>query len=932
MSALHKISSEHAVTINTIVQVAWGLLLSRYNNTGDVVFGSVVSGRPPGIYGIERMVGLFINTIPVRIQYNASDELAALMKQVQAAALESEQHQYHPLPEIQAQSQAGRALLDHIIVFENFPMTDAIGEDASVDKDTGYAVSDLRVFEQTNYDLALMVLPHGQQLEMKIDYNASRFDPATVETVLAQLHRVIEQVIANSRRPVGDISLITDPERSRILNQFNATTAAYPAQETIISLFEKQVAQTPDNIAFRFAASSMTYAELNELSSRIACWLHQAHYVQRGHLVGVMMEREQYLLPAIYGILKAGAAYVPIDPHFPAERISSIIESAQLKLVITREVLDQSLTSILCCFAGPVPPKPSGHDLAYVIYTSGSTGKPKGVMIEHHAVVNRLNWMQRKYQLTPTDVILQKTPIVFDVSVWELFWWSFTGASVALLQPGEEKEPAAICAAIERYKVSTMHFVPSMLNAFLQTVESEDSYPSLRSLRQVFASGEALKPEQVRKFGNTIHRHCGTALINLYGPTEATVDVSYYDCHFNEEEDIIPIGKPIDNISLYVMDHAGQLAPIGVPGELCIAGVGLARGYVGDETLTSQKFVPNPFMRGERMYRTGDLVRWLNDGNIEFLDRIDNQVKIRGFRIELGEIEHQLAKHPLITGTAVVARTSGAEKYLVAYYVSQNEIDQSALMQFLRDKLPVYMMPAQFVHLHAMPLSVNGKLNRKALPDPSLSTSGRVAASTQVEQVLLNIWSEILHTDDIAADDDFFRLGGHSIRAINVINAVFREFGVRLTLRAVFENTTIRQLAALIEQQQTEDQAIIPYAGERQSYPASSAQERLFFEYLQDKDSLAYNISAAFEIRGELDVERLQHACALLVQRHEALRTSFILSGDGVVQLISKQVDIAIEMPERRAGFIRPFDLGQAPLIRFALVQENGARILLADV
>ena len=517
---------------------------------------------------------------------------------------------------------------------------------------------------------------------------------------------------------------------------FNRTAAAFPDRVTLQELIEAQVAANPSASAVfcdhdhALGAASLSYAQLNDRANRLANRL-RSEGVRPGHIVALMVERSFAMTVGILGIVKAGGAYLPVSPDNPPERTAYMLGDGGVNVLLVH-----GKTTGRVAFAGrtinlddaelereaagnpPLVNRPD--DLAYVIYTSGSTGKPKGVMIEHRSVINRLHWMQRAYPLGADDVILQKTPYTFDVSVWELFWWALQGAKVSFLVPGGERNPLAIVEAIRRRRASVMHFVPSMLNVFLEHLDgrSAESLAGLASVRRVFASGEALMSSHVKRFNDVWGSRTGAQLINLYGPTEATVDVSYFDCPAHNDFDVVPIGRPIDNTRFYVIRDGVQV-PIGEPGELCIAGVQLARGYVNNPALTAEKFTDNPVVPGERIYRTGDVARWLPDGNVEYLGREDHQVKIRGLRIELGEIENTIRGHPAVVDCVTrVVRHSETVILLVAYVVWKAGAQADALKQYLKKHLPDYMIPSRFEALEAIPLTASGKADRKALPEP----------------------------------------------------------------------------------------------------------------------------------------------------------------------------------------------------------------------
>jgi amino acid adenylation domain-containing protein len=562
--------------------------------------------------------------------------------------------------------------------------------------------------------------------------------------------------------------------------------------------------------------AQITYGELNQKAGQLAHVLREKG-IGPDTIVAIRVERSVEMIAGIFGILKAGGAYLPIAADYPHERIEFMLNDSSASLLLTAEEITESLHAAR---AGqpvslPITPKLSSANLAYIIYTSGSTGRPKGVMIQHRSVINRLNWMQKTYPISGRDIIMQKTPYGFDVSVWELFWWSFRGAAVCLPAPGEEKDPAAIIEIIRRCGVTTMHFVPSMLGSFLGYVDSGVDVGGLNCLRRVFASGEELTPHYVKQFNSSIGEKTGTKLINLYGPTEATVDVSYFDCPAAGTPEKIPIGKPIDNTGLYVVDKYLKLQPAGVPGELLISGEGLARGYLNRPELTAARFV-NPFgslvngkISDDRFYKTGDLAKWLPDGNIEFLGRIDHQVKIRGVRIELGEIEHRLLDHPGIKEAVVICEdNNNGVNALYAYIVSDFELTAVELREYLSAFLPGYMIPSQFFRVEKIPLTPNGKIDREAMSSVKeiMKTGVEYAPPVgEVEEKITGVWKEILGLEDIGVNDNFFELGGNSLQIITISNKMKVILGNDIPVVKIFSYPTIRALANYLSKNEPDD-------------------------------------------------------------------------------------------------------------------------------
>ncbi|HEX8246397.1 MAG TPA: amino acid adenylation domain-containing protein, partial [Longimicrobium sp.] len=610
---------------------------------------------------------------------------------------------------------------------------------------------------------------------------------------------------ADADARLSRLELLGEAERSVVVEEWNRTAAEVPAGARIHELFEVQAERTPGAVAVRFEEESLTYRELNERANRLA-----HHLIGRGVgpevRVAVLMERSLEMVVSLLAVLKAGGAYVPLDPGLPAERVAYVLDDSAVPLVLAQAALRgavparedvgvlavDALAERLAAEPAENPAGGAGPDsLAYVIYTSGSTGRPKGVMNQHRGVVNRLVWMQAQFGIGADDVVLQKTPFGFDVSVWEFFWPLQQGARLVMARPDGHRDPAYLRDVVEREGVTTLHFVPSMLQPFVEAVEAG----RCASLRHVVCSGEALPPALVARFHD---RFAGpVVLTNLYGPTEAAVDVSCWTCPRDGSAGVVPIGRPVWNTALYVLDAGLRPVPVGTPGELYIGGVQVARGYQGRLAMTAERFVPDPFsvQGGARLYRTGDRARWRADGAIEYLGRLDFQVKVRGFRIELGEIEGVLRQHESVADCVVVARADAGEQRLVAYVVGGVEPDE--LRAHLRRSLPEYMVPAAFVALERLPLTANGKLDRKALPAPEGDAYGRrsyEAPLGEVEAALAGIWGEVLGVERVGRWDHFFELGGHSLLAITLIERM-RRAGLHTDVRTLFTTPVLAELA-----------------------------------------------------------------------------------------------------------------------------------------
>ncbi|WP_176509040.1 non-ribosomal peptide synthetase [Pseudomonas urethralis] len=794
--ALKHFAQAQQVTLNSVLQAAWALLLQRRTGQPRPCFGATVSGRPAELSGIEQQLGLFINTLPVAAEPQGHIPVADWVREVQSLNVRLRDYEYLPLYAIQAAAgRPGEALFDSLLVFENYPLAQSLSQSCA-----GLRLSGLDYQEYSGYPLTL-IAEARDQVQLTFAYQRQAFDHEQVQQIAAELRHLLQGFASTPQALLGSFGLVDAAVYSRIVNGWNATARDYPGTPYVHQLFEQQAARQPQAPAVTFAERTLSYGELNAEANRLAEYLRGLG-VGPDVLVGIAAERSVEMVVGLLAILKAGGAYVPLDPEYPQDRLAYMFEDSGIALLLTQSHLRDGL---------PIPeglavldldraeawraldarnPEVQLHpeNLAYVIYTSGSTGKPKGAGNRHVALHNRLAWMQEAYPLTADDSVLQKTPFSFDVSVWEFFWPLMEGACLVMALPGDHRDPARLAELISREQISTLHFVPSMLQAFV----GDENAARCTSLQRIICSGEALPVELQRQ---TLALLPQSGLYNLYGPTEAAIDVTHWTC-VEEGKDSVPIGQPIANLQTYVLD--GELNPVspGVTGELYLGGIGLARGYHRRPSLTAERFVTSPFGAGQRLYRTGDLARQREDGVIEYAGRIDHQVKIRGLRIELGEIEARLQELEAVREAVVVA----GEGQLVAYLVAEQADSLAAIKAHLAAVLPDYMVPSQWQLLERMPLSPNGKLDRKALPKPELGQSRReyVAPQNELEQRLAAIWQEVLQVERVGLTDNFFELGGHSLLLVRLVSRIKTEFSVELPIQDAYLADDLGALAALV--------------------------------------------------------------------------------------------------------------------------------------
>lgn len=814
---LQACARRHRLTMSTIAQAAWAVLLGRYCNTDDVTFGITVSGRPYDLPGIESMVGVLINTLPVRVRMSPTESASCCFQKLQRKVAEVREHEYLSLKQIQGWSEVPRngALFESLVVFENFA-----GHDARFELGGDIDLSNSHL-ARTNYPLTLVVNP-SSEMELRVIYHQSRFDGDAIQRLLGHLVTIFESFVASLEKPVAGINLLTEGERSKLLVEWSRSAVPSSDDQPIYRRIEDQAARTPEAAAVEHEGGRLTYSELNARANQLARFLGAAG-VGRESLVGICLERSLEMIVAVLAVLKAGGAYVPLDPAYPKDPLAFMLDDSGAGVLLTRESLreravefngrvifvDAEAEAIAALSEKNLIEGATSEDLAYVIYTSGSTGKPKGVMIEHHALANFTLSAAEEYAINQNDRVLQFASLCFDTSAEEIYCALARGATLLL-------RTDAMLTSAEQFLRScgelgiTVLDLPTAYWHYLTAAISADNLPIPKSLRLVILGGEQAQSDRVASW----LEHAGESvrLVNTYGPTEATVVTTTCELSGKTASSTIPIGRPIRGAEVYVLDRALQPVPVGIPGELYIGGADVARGYLNRPELTAEKFIVNPFAAGSgRLYRTGDAVRYLFDGNLEFLSRLDDQVKIRGFRVELEEIEQAIRTHQSVSDAVVTVREDGdGDKRLFAYVVPNGGSRPTAveLRNFVKGSLPPHMLPAAFVIVATLPLMPNGKVDRQALPEPENERpeidENFVAPRTPTEEFVTRTWLDTLKLDRVGIHDNFFELGGHSLLAARMFSDLRKKFGVELNLIDIFNAPTVAELAEMIYQRETE--------------------------------------------------------------------------------------------------------------------------------
>ncbi|MAM88882.1 MAG: non-ribosomal peptide synthetase [unclassified Hahellaceae] len=973
--ALMRFCQDSRITPNTLFQGVWALLLSRYSGNADVVFGVTVSGRPPELAGVEEMIGLFINTLPLRIQVDEAEQLVPWLQSLQSLNLDLREFEHSSLVDIQGWSDfvRGEEIFDSILVYENAPIdAKLLGGELS------FRLEDMDHSVHTHYGLTVVILPETR-LGIRISYDRRRFARDSIERMLGHVRQLVLNMVAGPTKALGSLELLTSIEREQLLIGWNQTSHDFPLDKTYAALFAEQVATRPQAVAAVCGAERFTYAELDARASRLAAAL-LASGAGPDTLVAVLTERGLGFLTSLIAIFKAGAAYLPLEVKHPQQRLAEILRLSQTTLVLTNtaqaaladkvcaqlDTLPQVLEIERFWQHGPVPDialQGRPQDLAYAIFTSGSTGTPKGALVEQLGMLNNIFGKVPSLGLSTDARIAQTASVAFDISVWQFLAAPVLGATVHILPDEVSQDPALLLDALEQQGLTVLEAVPAVIRGLLT---ASTTTTELASLRWLLPTGEALPPALCQDW---FARFPNIPMMNAYGPAECSDDVAFYaiteapESQHDERAQAMPIGRPTANNELFILDAAMRPVPVGVPGEICVAGVGVGRGYLHDSERTRMAFVPHPFVKGARFYRTGDLGQYRSDGVIEFLGRRDQQVKIRGHRIELGEIETRLQHEASVREAAVIARPDGrGEQQLVAYWCRHtgHDTNLTTLREHLARQLPPYMLPSRFIELDRLPLNANGKIDRKLLTQRELAQSEDIRVLIQprneTEQTLYGIWSEILAVDTFSVDDGFFELGGHSLLATQMISRIRAAFKTELPLKALFEHPTLASLARLLEQetaQQNErqsDQGAVLAAIQPQPRPSrlplSFAQQRLWFIEQLNPGSSQFNIPFAMKLVGQLNRSALQQSFEALVVRHEVLRTAFLSEKGEAYQEVLSEVECPlplVDLTEVLAAdrdqvvqaqltewFEQPFNLARPPLLRAQLLQLGAQEHILA--
>ncbi|MDP4098855.1 amino acid adenylation domain-containing protein [Paenibacillus sp. P96] len=956
---LKQFAMENQMTVAGLCYTAWALVLHVYTGRNDVLFGTTLSGRNVPVEGITDMIGLLIQTLPFRVRLDGSAPGSQLLGQVHQSLLECERHSFYPLTRIMEEmgEKSQNSGFDTLFVVQNYPLFQPEslgGEDL--------AISSYSMREHSHYPISVGIQTFAD-IRISASYRTGQFDPSFIRDMITDftfflshlhdlkkgtLHQLLDLHQSELRQRQPSLSL-TSEQGNGLGNSDRHSEQLYPV------LFEHQVSQTPDQVAVVCGEDGWTYSGINNRANHLALKLQEVG-VGPEVPVNLFMERSIDLLVSVLAILKAGGAFVPIDPELPADRIVDILEDTGSPFILvdhrTREILNKfspvrTIVNVSELQEGHriyenVKATRSARDLAYVLYTSGTSGKPKGVMIENRNLVHFIQSFDRKLQWSRSKIMLGLSTFSFDIFIVEMLLPLLKGMKIVMADVMQQKDPMRLCELIERSGINIIQLTPTRLKTLL-------SHPAnvnrLQGVTDVLLGGEALPEQLVR----SLKKKLRADVYNLYGPTETTVWSTVY--RFDEPDSVL-IGTAVEGVSIYMIDEAGRVKPRGVPGEICIGGHGVGRGYWSNPGLTRERFVPDPFSPGSRMYRTGDLGRWDSEGQLDFLGRMDRQVKIRGYRIELADVESHLLSAPYVAAAAVIVREQGGtEPYLCAYVVGEAEkFSAQRLREHMQSKLPGYMIPSHFVPVEKLPQNQNGKLDIKALPLP-MQEEGKhgkdshlFTPRSEMEHVVLHLWQDTLSLQgNVSSNTHFMDLGGHSLQAMYLVIGIQKELGIEATVQEIYRYPTLGELAAFLAaavDRKNHLPAIVP-APEGREYPLSSAQLAMYISTQWEDKHTSYNLPFMIGIKGSVNRSRAEEAFRALIRRHESLRTSFHVMGREIRQIVHHQAPFKLEYAEvdteglerQLTGFIHPFELQQAPLFRVKLLRlDEGSYVLLGDL
>lgn len=901
--ALNKFVIKNQVTLPIFLQSIWGILLSRYNNSRDVVMGTIVSGRPPEVKGVESMIGLFINTVPVRVRYEAHTTFTELLKTVRTDISCSGCYQYFNLADIQANSLQKQNLINHVFVSGNHSLSANMGQLAGKNQvATEFSLSNSEGVEQTHYDFCVYI-QSDKKVSVSFDFNPNIYDKALVHNIAKHFRNLAEQALAKCTLKVDELHLLSGSEMSELWSLGNPVSSLTKTP-LLLQSFEKQAKSCPQKIALNYGEKSWTYQELSNEADKLSTYLFQSFGNIKQQKVAICLERSEFSVISLLAIWKVGAIYLPIDPTHPTERRKHILNENQVSIVLSQQeyipLFEETNSQIIdvneviqsdAKYDKIVDENVSSKDIAYIIYTSGTTGLPKGIPVRHESIANRIAYHNQYLNISEKDNILHFSSLNFDASLVEILMALSIGATITIADASIKSNVDFLKNLVDNQQITVAIITP----AYLKILERSP----LPSLRTIISTGEAATLEE------SIHYAQTKQVVNGYGPTEACIGATFYTINPNKSADYltkgsIPIGKPFANTGVYLLDDQNRLVPAGLMGEICISGIGLTDGYINNSELTIKKFIKNPFATNEQnqiLYKTGDLAKWdLADGSLEYLGRKDEQVQIRGIRVELGEIENLLLKHHALTDAKVIAlQRENADKSIVAFIIENNVIDSSEIYQYLSLYLPAYMLPSQIVKVDFFPVTVNGKVDSKTLQQIAKAQQEmveKIAPQNELEKTIATHWKEILGTKDISINDNFFEIGGHSLHAIKLVSRLYKETKVKLEIKDIFAYPTIQRLAEYVKDKRHEKFEVINAIAPQQLYPLSQSQWRIWVMEQLGQGANAYHISQAFRLSGNLNQLALSKAIYAIIERHESLRTRFLVIEDEAFQQVIEPENI----------------------------------------